>query len=54
MRRYSKLWAALLGLSALVAMRHYQFALPGFDAVVMDLIISALTAFGVYQVRNDG
>lgn len=53
MRKYSKFFAAAIGLGALFAMRHYELAIPGLDAVVLDLIVSALTAFGVYQVRND-
>ena len=52
MTRYNKLWAALVGLILLLAFRFYDFSFIGLDAVVLDLIVSALTAFGVYQVRN--
>lgn len=51
--RYRKLFAALIGLAVLIAMRWYQIEIPGVDSVVIDLIISALTSIGVYQVPND-
>lgn len=52
MIRYNKLFAATLGLVLLLAVRYFDFSFIGLDAVVLDLIVSALTAFGVYQVRN--
>lgn len=52
MTRYSKLLAAVLGLMALMALRYFEVEIFGLDQVVLDLIVSALTAFGVYQVRN--
>ena len=52
MTRYNKLWASLIGLIVLVGLDHFNVALPGFDAIVLDLIVSALTALGVYQVPN--
>lgn len=52
MNRYSKLIAAIIGLAVLAAMRHFDFSLPGFDAVALEWVVSAATAFGVYQVRN--
>lgn len=51
--RYRKLIAAAIGLAALFALRYYDVSLMGLDGVVLDLIVSALTAFGVYQSRND-
>lgn len=54
MTRYSKLFAAIGGLATLVAFRYLDFQFMGLDTVVLDLIVSALTAFGVYQVRNAG
>ena len=54
MAKFNKLWAALIGLCALLALRHFEVSLPGFDAVVLELIVSALTALGVYQVENRG
>lgn len=53
MAKYRKFLAALVGVAALVALRHFEVHVPGMDAIVMDLIVSALTAFGVYQVPND-
>ena len=52
MSRYNKLWAALIGVLALFALRHFEVSIPGLDSVILELIVSALTAFGVYQVRN--
>lgn len=51
--RYRKLIAALLGLGVLVWIRHKGVEIPGLDALVIDLIGSMLTAWGVYQVPND-
>lgn len=53
MGRYSKFWAALLGVSALFALRFFEVEIMGIDQVVLELIVSALTAAGVYQVSND-
>ena len=52
MARYSKFFVALIGVAALFALRHYDLSIPGLDSVVLELIVSALTAAGVYQVRN--
>lgn len=51
--RYRKLIVALLGLGILFFIRYKGVEIPGLDALVIDLIGSALTAFGVYQVPND-
>lgn len=53
MGRYSKAIVAVVGVSALFAMRYYKVEIPGLDSVVLELIVSALTTFGVYQVRNE-
>ncbi len=52
MGRYSKAIVAVIGVAALFAMRHYEVEVPGLDSVVLELIVSALTAAGVYQIRN--
>lgn len=52
MGRYSKAIVAAVGVAALFAMRRYEVEIAGFDSVVLELIVSALTAAGVYQVRN--
>lgn len=53
MAKYRKFFAALIGVGALAAMRHFEVTVPGVDALVMELVVSALTAWGVYQVPND-
>lgn len=50
--RYNKLWVAILFFAAMIAMQHYGFQLAGLQPVVLDMIVGALGAFGVYQVRN--
>lgn len=52
MSRYSKFFVALIGVTALFVMRYYEVEIIGLDSVVLELIVSALTAAGVYQVRN--
>lgn len=54
MNRYRKAIVAVVGVGALLALRIYEIEMIGIDAVVMETIVSALTAFGVYQVPNDG
>jgi len=53
MARYRKALAAIIGVSALIAMRYFDIKLLGMDAIVLDLITGALTAWGVYQVPNE-
>lgn len=53
MARYRKLYAALIGVSVLVALRYFDIEIMGLDAVVLDLITAALTAVGVYGVPNE-
>lgn len=52
MRKYSKFFVAVGGLGVLFALRYYDVTLPGFDQVVLESIVSALTAAGVFQARN--
>lgn len=52
MRKYAKFFVAAGGLGLLFALRHYDLSLPGFDQVVSELLVSALVAGGVFQVRN--
>jgi len=52
MSKYSKFFVAAGGLGVLLALRYFDVSLPGFDQVVLETIVSALTAAGVYQVRN--
>lgn len=52
MTKYRKAIAAVVGVSALFALRLYGVEFLGVDAVVLELVVSALTAWGVYQVPN--
>jgi hypothetical protein len=52
MGNYSKFIVAFVGVSALFALRHFEMEVPGLDSVVLELVVSALTAAGVYQIRN--
>jgi hypothetical protein len=52
MGRYRKCIAAVLGVGALFALRYFEVEVIGLDTVVLELIVSALTAAGVYQVSN--
>lgn len=53
MKKYRKFIAALVGVSALLALRQFDVEILGIDAVVLELVVSALTAAGVYQVPNE-
>lgn len=50
---YRKAVAAVIGVTALMALRYLEIEFIGLDSVVLELVVSALTAFGVYQVKND-
>lgn len=53
MAKYRKAIIALAGVSSLFLLRWHEVDIFGLDAVVLELIVSALTAFGVYQAPND-
>lgn len=53
MGKYKKLIAAVVGLGLLYGVNYLNITVPGINQLVMELIISALTAWGVYQVRNE-
>lgn len=53
MRKYRKLVAAVIGIAVLVAVQRFDVAVPGLSGIVSNLIVGALTAWGVYQVPND-
>lgn len=53
MARYRKFFAALVGVAALLALRYLDVEVLGLDAVVLELVVSALTAAGVYQIPNE-
>lgn len=51
--QYRKLIAALVGLAVLLLHRHVGLDLAAQEAVLVDIVIAALTAAGVYQVPNE-
>jgi hypothetical protein len=51
---YRKAIVAVVGVLVLVAHRHLGFDLTGQEAAIVDLIVASLTAFGVFQVPNEG
>ena len=53
MAKYRKFIAAIVGVSVLAGLRYLEVEVFGLDAVVLELVVSALTAFGVYQVPNE-
>ncbi|MDH4172140.1 MAG: hypothetical protein OEW90_05000 [Betaproteobacteria bacterium] len=52
MTQYSKLITSLVGLALMLLHQNFGVDLTGQAAPIVDLILAALTAFGVYQVRN--
>lgn len=52
-KNYKKLGAAVIGITVLIALNHYNVAIPGLNSVVLEVIVGALTSFGVYQVTNE-
>lgn len=53
MAKYRKFIAAAAGVTALMALRYFDVEVFGLDAVVLELVVSALTAAGVYQLPNE-
>lgn len=53
MTRYRKLFACVVGVAALITMRHLDVTIPGIDAIVVELVVGVLTSFGVYQATNE-
>ena len=49
---YRKAVAAVIGVSALIALRYFDIEVLGLDAIVLDLVTGALAAFSVYQIPN--
>jgi hypothetical protein len=52
MKQYRKAVVALVGVLVLVANRHWGYDLTGQEAALVDIVIGALTAAGVFQVKN--
>lgn len=53
MNVYRKLIAAVLGLLVLVLYKRYGIDFMGFDSFVVEIIVSLLTALGVYAFPNE-
>jgi hypothetical protein len=53
-KRYRKFFVASGGVALLIGLRYFEVEIPGFDAVVRDLIVGTLVSWGVYQVPNAG
>lgn len=51
-KRFNKLWVAVVAFGTLFVMKRYDINIPGWDSAVLELILSALGAYGVYQVKN--
>lgn len=53
-QKFNKLWVALLAFGSLFLMKRFGITIPGWDSSVLELILSALGAYGVYQAKNKG
>lgn len=53
MNHIRKLVVAIVGLALMLAHRWIGVDLAGMEPVLIDAILAALTAFGVYQAPND-
>lgn len=51
MKKYRKLIASIVGLALLAAAR-YGLDLTEHEQAITDLVLSALTAYGVFQLPN--
>lgn len=52
LKPYGKLVVAVGGVGLMIWTRNANILIPGLDYLVQDLIIGALTSWGVYQTRN--
>ena len=53
LRKYRKFVAVIIGTAAMVLAQKYHIVIPGFAEIYTQMLLSALTAAGVYQVPND-
>lgn len=53
MNVYRKLLTAVIGLLVLILYKRYGVDLMGFDSFVVEIIVSTLTALGVYAFPNE-
>lgn len=52
LKPYAKAVVAVGGVGVMIWMHNAKVVIPGFDYLVQDLIVGALTSLGVYQIRN--
>lgn len=52
MSNYNKLIAAVVGVGLMLLHQNFGVDLTGQAAPIVDVILAALTAFGVYQLPN--
>ena len=52
LKPYAKLVVAVGGVGVMIWTRNANILIPGLDYLVQDLIVGALTSWGVYQVKN--
>jgi len=53
-QKFNKLWVAVAAFASLFLMKRFGITIPGWDSSVLELILSALGAYGVYQAKNKG
>lgn len=53
MNVYRKLLTAVAGLFVLLLYKRYGIDLMGLDSFIVEIIVSLLTAFGVYAFPNE-
>lgn len=53
MGKYRKFMAVLIGTAAIVLAQEYDLEIPGLEQIYTQLLLAALTSWGVYQVPND-
>lgn len=51
-QEYNKLIIAVVGLCLMLLREHTGFDMTNNAAIVSDVVIAAITAYGVYRVRN--
>lgn len=53
MGSYRKLVAVLIGTAAIVAAQTFDINIPGLEEIYTQMLLAAITSWGVYQVPND-
>ena len=53
MKRYRKFVAVIIGTAAMVAAQKFNIQIPGLEQIYTQILLAAITSWGVYQVPND-